>query len=105
MIIVRHNGSYSTRYGHLNGFAQGLRKGARVSQGDVIGFVGQTGMATGPHLHYEFRINNEYRNPLTLAFPAAESIATERMTAFRATTSPLAARLDLLRETNLALLE
>jgi len=105
MIIVRHNGSYSTRYGHLSGFAQGLRKGARVSQGDVIGFVGQTGMATGPHLHYEFRINNEYRNPLTLAFPTAESIATERMTAFRATTSPLAARLDLLRETNLALLE
>lgn len=105
MIIVRHNGSYSTRYAHLSGFAQGLRKGARVAQGDVIGFVGQTGLATGPHLHYEFRINNEYRNPLTLAFPAAEQIATERMAAFRATTSPLAARLDLLRETNLALLE
>jgi murein DD-endopeptidase MepM/ murein hydrolase activator NlpD len=105
MIIIRHNGTYSTRYGHLSGFAQGISRGARVAQGDVIGYVGQTGMATGPHLHYEFRINNEYRNPLTLAFPAAEPVATERMAAFRAATSPLAARLDLLRETNLALLE
>lgn len=105
LVILRHNGSYSTRYAHLSGFAQSLRKGMRVAQGDVIGFVGATGLATGPHLHYEFRINNEYRNPLTLAFPAAEPVAAERLAAFRASTSQLAARLDLLRETNLALLE
>jgi len=105
LIILRHNGTYSTRYAHLSGFAPGLHKGTRVSQGDVIGFVGQTGLATGPHLHYEFRINNEYRNPLTLAFPDAGPIQPEQMAAFRAASAPLATRLDLLRNSNLALLE
>jgi len=105
LIILRHNGTYSTRYAHLSGFAPGLHKGTRVSQGDVIGFVGQTGLATGPHLHYEFRINNEYRNPLTLAFPDAGPILPEQMAAFRTASAPLATRLDLLRNSNLALLE
>ena len=105
LIILRHNGTYSTRYAHLSGFAPGLHRGTRVSQGDVIGFVGQTGLATGPHLHYEFRINNEYRNPLTLAFPDAGPILPEQMAAFRTASAPLATRLDLLRNSNLARLE
>ena len=105
MVIVRHSGGYSTRYAHLSGFASGLRRGARVSQGDVVGFVGKTGWATGPHLHYEFRINDQVRNPLAMAFPAAQPIAPERLAAFRTTAETLAARLDQLRTTNLAVLE
>lgn len=105
LVIVRHHGGMTTRYAHLSGFAGGIRKGARVSQGDIIGFVGQTGWATGPHLHYEFRVNDQYRNPLTMAFPAATPLSGERLAAFRAAAEPLAARLDVLRTTNLAVLE
>jgi len=105
VVLLRHGGGVMTTYGHLRGFAAGMRKGARVGQGDLIGFVGQTGWATGPHLHYEFRVNNQHRNPLTIAFPAAQPVAPERMLAFRAVADPLAARLELLATTNLALLE
>jgi murein DD-endopeptidase MepM/ murein hydrolase activator NlpD len=105
VVILRHNGSYSTTYGHLSGFAPGIKKGARVGQADVIGYVGQTGWATGPHLHYEFRVNNEHRNPLTIALPAALPVAAGKLAAFRASSGPLAGQLDLLRNTNLALME
>lgn len=105
VVILRHNGGITTTYGHLSRFASGIRKGTRVTQGDAIGFVGQTGWATGPHLHYEFRVNNQHRNPLTIAFPAAQPVGSERMTAFRAVAGPLALQLDLLTNTNLALLE
>ena len=105
VVMLRHNDSYSTTYGHLSGFASGLRKGARVAQGDVIGFVGQTGWATGPHLHYEFRVNNEHRNPLTIALPASLPVPAGKIAAFRALAAPLAGQLDLLRNTNLALME
>ena len=105
VIELRHSGSLTTLYGHLSAFAKGLRPGARVSQGDVIGFVGQTGWATGPHLHYEFRVNNRYRNPLTIAFPAAQPLSRERLPSFVEQAKPLVAQLDMLRESNLALLE
>ena len=105
MVVLRHGGGVTTVYGHLSRFANGIRKGTRVGQGEVVGFVGQTGLATGPHLHYEFRVNNQYRNPLTVAFPAARPVAPERIAAFRLVAEPLAARLDLLASTNLALLE
>ena len=105
VVVIRHGGGVMTAYGHLRAFASGMRKGVRVSQGELIGFVGQTGWATGPHLHYEFRVNNQHRNPLTIAFPAAQPVAPERMAAFRTVAEPLAARLDLLATTNLALLE
>ena len=71
----------------------------------MVGFVGKTGWATGPHLHYEFRINDQVRNPLAMAFPAEQPIAPERLAAFRTTAETLAARLDQLRTTNLAVLE
>ena len=105
LVVIRHHGSLSTHYAHLSGFAQGIHRGARVSQGDVVGYVGQTGWATGPHLHYEFRVGNEHRNPLTVALPAALPIATDKLTAFRSVSAPLSAQLDMLRDTNLALLE
>jgi len=105
VVVLRHGGGIMTTYGHLSRFANGIRKGARVGQGELVGLVGQTGWATGPHLHYEFRVNNQHRNPLTIAFPAALPVAPERIAAFRAVAAPLAARLDLLATTNLALLE
>ena len=105
VIIVKHQGGFSTSYAHLSSIAGGVRKGARVHQGDVIGRVGQTGWATGPHLHYEFRVNNEVRNPLTVALPAALPIPAQQLAAFNRVSAPLAAELTLLRNTNLALLE
>ena len=69
--MLKHQGGFSTRYAHLSSFTSGLRRGTRVHQGDVIGHVGQTGWATGPHLHYEFRVNDQVRDPLTVALPEA----------------------------------
>ena len=105
IVTLKHQGGFSTSYAHLSSFAGGLRNGARVHQGDVIGHVGQTGWATGPHLHYEFRVNNEVRNPLTVALPAALPIPAQQLAAFSKVSAPLAAELNLLRNTNLALLE
>jgi murein DD-endopeptidase MepM/ murein hydrolase activator NlpD len=105
VIILRHWGPYSTVYGHLHGFAPGIRRGTRVTQGEVIGYVGQTGWATGPHLHYEFRIAGVARNPLTIAMPSAQPVAARELAAYRGFAAPLVAQLDLLTGTDLALLE
>ncbi|MBE0620941.1 MAG: peptidoglycan DD-metalloendopeptidase family protein [Burkholderiales bacterium] len=105
VVILKHQRGLSTRYAHLSRFAAGLRKGLRVQQGDVIGNVGQTGWATGPHLHYEFRVNNEVRNPLTVALPPALPIPAQQMAAFSKASAPFAAELNLLKNSNLALLE
>lgn len=105
LIILRHQGHYETVYGHLSGFAAGLRKGARVSQGDVIGYVGATGLATGPHLHYEFRVDGVHRNPLTVALPTAQPLSAGQLAQFRERTQPVLARIETLRSTNLALLD
>lgn len=104
-IIVRHNGQYSTLYGHLRGFARGIHRGARIEQGDIIGYVGQTGWATGPHLHYEFRIAGVARNPLAVSLPAAVPVASSELPAFRRYAAPLVAQLDLLATSTVALLE
>lgn len=105
VVILRHHGGITTAYAHLSGFAADARKGARVAQGDTIGFVGATGWATGPHLHYEFRVNSQHRNPLTIAMPAAEPVPPERMGAFNATARPLAAQLELLADGRFAALD
>jgi murein DD-endopeptidase MepM/ murein hydrolase activator NlpD len=105
VVMVRHHGQYATLYAHLSRFPPGLRTGARVSQGDTIGFVGQTGWATGPHLHYEFRIAGQPRNPLSIALPAALPIAAHQLDAFRAHAEPLVAKLDLLANGSFALLD
>ncbi|MEW6165453.1 MAG: peptidoglycan DD-metalloendopeptidase family protein [Pseudomonadota bacterium] len=75
VITLRHPANKTTVYGHLSKFAAGLKKGSRVSQGDVIGFVGATGLATGPHLHYEFRVAGTHRNPLTVVLPSGKPLS------------------------------
>lgn len=73
-VVLKHGGQYSTLYAHLSGYKKGLKKGSKIQQGEVIGYVGATGLATGPHLHYEFRVNGEHRNPLTYETPKAQAI-------------------------------
>ena len=73
-IDIVHFNKYMTRYAHLNGFAKGMRKGAKVTQGQTIGYVGSTGLATGPHLHYEFHINGKHTDPVKVEPPNAQSI-------------------------------
>ncbi len=73
-IMIKHGAKYSTVYAHMSRFAKGLKVGTHIKQGQVIGYVGSTGLATGPHLHYEFRVNGVHRNPLTVKLPAAEPI-------------------------------
>jgi murein DD-endopeptidase MepM/ murein hydrolase activator NlpD len=105
VVVLRHSGGITTLYAHLRGFPAGIRRGVRVAQGDVIGYVGATGWATGPHLHYEFRVNHRHRNPLTIAMPAADPVPPHRMAAFRAAAEPLAAQLELLARSDVATLE
>lgn len=105
IIVLRHQSKYTTYYGHLSGFAKGIRKGKRVAQGEIIGFVGATGLATGPHLHYEFRVANVQQNPLRIAMPAAPPITPEQKPKFQLATNAFAHDLELLRGTNLARLE
>lgn len=105
LVIIQHQGKYTTYYAHLSGFAPGVRKGARISQGDFIGYVGQTGMATGPHLHYEFRINDVQHDPLRVALPEAVPITTDLRTTFNVHTGPLTHQLGLLRTINVARLD
>lgn len=95
-IILKHGGRYSTLYGHLSRFASGLRNGSRVEQGQVIAYVGSTGLATGPHLHYEFRVNGTHKNPVTVELPKADSIPEKRLAEFKQATTPLLAELDKL---------
>jgi murein DD-endopeptidase MepM/ murein hydrolase activator NlpD len=97
VIGIKHWGNYSTLYGHMSRFFPGIHKGEKVSQGQVIGYVGQTGWATGPHLHYEFRINNQPRDPLSVDVPNAQPLTAMQMQRFRATSSDMSRRLALLR--------
>lgn len=82
-IILRHGGKYETVYAHMNHFKKGLKNGSRVKQGDVIGYVGMTGWTTGPHLHYEFRVNGKHMNPLTVELPKSAPIEERYASAFR----------------------
>lgn len=105
LLVIKHSGNYSTAYGHLQGFAAGIRKNTRINQGDTLGYVGQTGWATGPHLHYEFRINNQQVNPLALNLPSSLPLEPSQLAQFKAHTAPLLDRMELLRKTDLSILE
>lgn len=105
LVVIKHAGNYSSAYGHLQGLGAGIRKGSRISQGDTIGYVGQTGWATGPHLHYEFRINNQQVNPLATNLPISLSLDAIQLSRFKAHAASLIAHLDLLRNLNLSALD
>ena len=105
LLVLQHQGQYSTAYGHLSAFAKGLHKGSKVNQGDVIAQVGMTGLATGPHLHYEFRVAGVQRNPLSITMPTAFPIAAQNRADFTRMAENLAGRLNLLKNTNLASLD
>jgi len=83
-IRIRHNSTYDTAYAHMSRIARGVRPGARVEQGQVIGYVGSTGRSTGPHLHYEILVNNRKVNPLTVSLPTGERIPPELVESFDA---------------------
>jgi len=95
-IVIRHGGAYSTLYAHLSRFNTNLRVGSYVEQGQLIGYVGQTGLATGPHLHYEFQVNGEHRNPLTYKFPGSTPVAAKNRQDFERTAQTRMAQLDLI---------
>jgi len=105
LVVLRHQSRFTTWYAHLSGFGQNLRTGARVSQGQIIGFVGATGLATGPHLHYEFRTNGVHQDPLRVVMPAAPPITPNLKAAFDSVALPLAEHLALLRDVKLARLD
>lgn len=97
VIIIRHEKSYSTVYGHLNSFTRGLRAGSKVAQGDIIGFVGMSGVASGPHLHYEFRVNDMQIDPLSTTIPVATTLNDTQELAFRQSADKLEQDLALHR--------
>ncbi len=96
VIIIQHGQRYSTLYAHLSAYKRGLRRGSHVRQGQTIGYVGKSGLATGPHLHYEFRINGVHHNPLTVHLPDAAPLPAGQMMAFQSRAIPLLAQLDIL---------
>jgi murein DD-endopeptidase MepM/ murein hydrolase activator NlpD len=98
VIEVRHHGGTTTLYAHLSAFAAGARKAMRVSQGQTIGYVGATGWATGPHLHYEFKISGSHQDPMKVALPKAEPLAQKYIAAFKQSAQVQSAQLALLRD-------
>ena len=105
VIIPQHRNDIRTVYGHLSRFAKGLHRGEKVSQGDIIGYVGMSGLATGPHLHYEFLLHGKHRDPLKVALPTAEPLPRKYKADFLASSASLTAQLNLLSSSNIALLE
>lgn len=93
VVEVAHAGGVTTRYGHLSRFARGVSRGDRVRQSDVIGFVGMSGLATGPHLHYEYLVRGVHKDPQKVPLPKAEPVPASQLAAFRRETAPLLATL------------
>jgi murein DD-endopeptidase MepM/ murein hydrolase activator NlpD len=98
VVILQHGGHYSTVYGHMSRIAA-INVGQRVSQGQTIGFVGMTGLATGPHLHYEFRVDGVHRDPLTVTMPKPEPLPAVELAKFQGQTTPMLAKLKMLEAT------
>lgn len=105
VVMLRHTGDILTVYGHLSGYPSGIKAGKRVSQGETIGFVGATGVATGPHLHYEFKVAGIHRNPLTATRPNTPPLPSDQMTAFKDRIEELMFRITTIRDTKLVMLD
>jgi murein DD-endopeptidase MepM/ murein hydrolase activator NlpD len=101
-VVLQHGGNVTTLYAHLSRFGPNARVGRRVRQGEIIGYVGMTGLATAPHLHYEYRVNGVHKNPRTVELPKADPVPAARRAEFAAVTAPLIAELDGLGPTRLA---
>lgn len=102
-VILQHAGKYTTLYAHMSKYAKKARTGARVKQGQIIGYVGSSGLASGPHLHYEFRVNGVHKDPLKVKLPKSLSLPKSEIDRFQQTAKPLLAQLDNIRaETLLA---
>lgn len=99
-VILKHRNNITTLYAHMSRFPSGLKRGARVSQGDVIGFVGSTGWATGPHLHYEFRKSGAPVDPMAITLPSADPLDAKELTRFRTLRDQRLAQLELLNYKN-----
>jgi murein DD-endopeptidase MepM/ murein hydrolase activator NlpD len=95
VVEIDHSRSIVTVYGHLSRFAKGTRVGQHVTQGTVIAYVGMTGLATGPHLHYEYRVNGTFKNPQTISLPDAEPIDARWREDFQTRSAPLLASLEV----------
>jgi len=102
-VIIQHGQRYRTLYAHMQGFAKGIRNGANVKQGQIIGYIGTTGLSTGPHLHYEFQVNGVHVDPLSQKLPMADPIAASEKQRFMQLSKPLMAKMDQERSTLLAL--
>ena len=83
LVVIRHGPVYSTAYAHMSRIAPGIRRGTRIAQGELIGYVGNTGWSSGPHLHYEFRVNNQARDPATIALPQRAALSAAELSRFR----------------------
>ncbi len=105
VVMVDHQGHFSTVYGHLSRFAGGIHKGQRVGQGQIVGYVGMSGLASGPHLHYEFKMNGIQRDPLKVALPDGKPISEAQKASFLGTTRDLFGQLDMLRNARIANLD
>lgn len=101
-VVLQHGGNITTLYAHMSKFRSGVTSGSRVKQGQTIGYVGQSGLATGPHLHYEFRINGSHRNPLTVKLPDAAPIPARYKAEFVQQSQQLLAQLDLFKRVQVA---
>lgn len=102
VVILKHGSSIETLYAHLSKFRSGLKVGSRVQQGQVIGYVGASGLATGPHLHYEFRINGVHRDPRKVTLPRANAMPRQYLDHFKASSTPLLTQLDSLSRSQVA---
>ncbi|WP_339462681.1 peptidoglycan DD-metalloendopeptidase family protein [Pseudomonas sp. EA_105y_Pfl2_R69] len=102
-VIIQHGQRYRTLYAHMQGFAKGIRNGSNVKQGQIIGYIGTTGLSTGPHLHYEFQINGVHVDPLSQKLPMADPIASSEKARFMQQSKPLMAQMDKEKSTVLAL--
>lgn len=101
-VVLQHGNTYTTLYGHMQGFAKGVKTGGTVKQGQVIGYIGTTGLSTGPHLHYEFQVNGVHVDPLGQKLPMADPIAKAERPRFLAQSQPLMARMEQEKATLLA---
>ena len=101
-VILQHGGNITTLYAHMSGFAAKARIGSRVRQGQTIGYVGATGLATANHLHYEYRLNGVHRNPRTVSLPDAEPIAEKYREKFLASAKPIIQELEKFKSTQVA---